>query len=100
MNSREQRAVVRLGNRLYADAIAAAQAAQADGTSGHLATAAYNQLAGVWETPWDNASLIDEKMDVLPNISRGIGTLSWLIRWEPKPSVGCRRIFRYTLGHP
>ncbi|WP_225748494.1 hypothetical protein [Eikenella sp. Marseille-P7795] len=50
MNAQQQQAVIRLGNRLYHDAIAAAQAAQADGTSGHLATAAYNQLAGVWET--------------------------------------------------
>lgn len=50
MNQRQQQSVVRLGNRLYADAVAAAQAALADGTSGHLATAAYNQLAGVWET--------------------------------------------------
>ena len=38
MNAQQQQAVIRLGNRLY------------HGVSGHLANAAYNQLAGVWET--------------------------------------------------
>lgn len=50
MNAQQQQAVIRLGNRLYHDAIAAANTAMSDGVSGHLATAAYNQLAGVWET--------------------------------------------------
>ena len=50
MNAKQQQAVIRLGNRLYHDAIAAANADLSDGISGHLATAAYNQLAGVWET--------------------------------------------------
>ena len=42
MNAQQQQAVIRLGNRLYHDAIAAANAALSDGVSG--------QLAGVWET--------------------------------------------------
>lgn len=49
MNQQQQQAVVRLGNRLFADAVGAAEAA-ADGISGHAATAAYFQLAGVVET--------------------------------------------------
>lgn len=49
MNETQQQAVIRLGNRLYRDAVGAAQAAE-DGISGRLAEAAYHQLAGVYET--------------------------------------------------
>ena len=49
MTETQQQAVIRLGNRLYADAVGAAQAAS-DGISGRLAEAAYHQLAGVYET--------------------------------------------------